>query len=235
MPPKAEIASEITSLLLNNNRCREDGELDRVLPGADGRPMVNDAFRHTRCNHCRTAWQRYNNLIGQHPLIVKSITAMFILGAGDLCGQGVEHLRGQTAASGGVDLPRMARFAIIGLFGAPWSHYYFYFLDHYLPPSPKPCSFRTLLKVAIDQGIQAPLLLAVMISSLSFMKGEGLPGMQQDLVSNYWSTLLANWKLWIPFSVVNIAFVKPTLRVLFVNCVFLVWTVVLSLMLNSSL
>jgi hypothetical protein len=159
---------------------------------------------------------------------------MFILGAGDLCGQGLEHVRSQSSASGNVDWPRLARFAALGFFGAPWSHYYFDYLDYYLPPSPNPCSIRTVLKVAIDQGIQAPLLLAIMICMLSIMKGGGWRDMKQDMSMNYWNALLANWKLWIPFSVINIAFVKPSLRVLFVNCVFLLWTVILSLMLNST-
>ena len=41
-------------------------------------------------------------------------------------------------------------------------------------------------------------------------------------------------KLWIPASIVNIAFVQPSLRVLFVNVVFFFWTIILSLMLNQS-
>jgi hypothetical protein len=41
-------------------------------------------------------------------------------------------------------------------------------------------------------------------------------------------------KLWLPASLVNIAFVKPMLRVLYVNVVFFFWTIILSIMLNSS-
>jgi hypothetical protein len=160
---------------------------------------------------------------------------MFILGGGDLCGQGVEHLRySQSPHASGVDWFRVSRFAAFGLFGAPWSHYYFHHLDYYLPPSDKPCTLQTAIKLAIDQGIQAPALLVIMICLLSLMKGEGIQGMKQDLVNSYMTALLANWKLWIPFSLVNMAFVKPAFRVLFVNCVFFIWTIILSLMLNTS-
>jgi hypothetical protein len=40
-------------------------------------------------------------------------------------------------------------------------------------------------------------------------------------------------KLWIPATIVNIAFVKPELRVLYDNVVFFAWTIVLSMILNS--
>jgi hypothetical protein len=40
-------------------------------------------------------------------------------------------------------------------------------------------------------------------------------------------------KLWIPATTVNIAFIKPTLRVLYDNLVFFIWTIFLSMMLND--
>lgn len=41
-------------------------------------------------------------------------------------------------------------------------------------------------------------------------------------------------KLWIPASLINMSFVKPSLRVLYVNVIFFVWTIILSIMLNST-
>lgn len=72
-----------------------------------------------------------------------------------------------------------------------------------------------------------------MICALSLMKAEGVDGMKKDMSSNYWTSLLANWKLWLPASLINLAFVKPELRVLYVNVVFFFWTIVLSIILNS--
>jgi hypothetical protein len=45
--------------------------------------------------------------------------------------------------------------------------------------------------------------------------------------------LMNTGKLWIPATVINIAFVKPDLRVLYDNLIFLVWTVYLSMILND--
>jgi peroxisomal membrane protein 2 len=121
----------------------------------------------------------------------------------------------------------------MGLLGAPWSHYYFQFLDECLPPTPEPFTKTTLLKVFIDQFIQAPLLLLVMICSLSLMKFEGPQVVEKDLVESFWPGLIANWKLWITASLVNLAFVKPELRVLYTNMIFFVWVIILSIILNT--
>ena len=63
---------------------------------------------------------------------------------------------------------------------------------------------------------------------------EGIEGVKHDMSINYRVSLFANWKLWVPASLVNMAFVKPELRVLYVNVVFFFWTIILSLILNSG-
>lgn len=179
------------------------------------------------------SWDEYNEQLDKNPLFVKCITAFFVLGLGDLCGQGVEHLRGSNEMEH-VDWIRAIRFGMFGLVGAPWAHYYFYFLDAWLPPTEKPFTWTTFFKLLIDQGLQAPALLAIMISALAILKGEGWEGVEKDMSDNYWTALIANWKLWIPASLINLAFVKPSLRVLYVNVVFFVWTIILSVMLNEN-
>mmetsp|Transcript_5377 Transcript_5377/g.7030 ORF Transcript_5377/g.7030 Transcript_5377/m.7030 type:complete len:255 (+) Transcript_5377:111-875(+) len=179
------------------------------------------------------SWKEYNKNLDKNPLLLKCVTAFFVLGLGDLCGQGVEHLLGTSIAEGGVDWIRAVRFGLFGLVGAPWAHYYFYYLDYYLPPTENPFSLVTALKLFIDQGLQAPALLALIISALAILEGDGFEGVKQDMTESYWDALIANWKLWIPASLINLCFVKPSLRVLYVNVVFFIWTIILSVMLNE--
>lgn len=136
------------------------------------------------------SWNNYTTILEKHPLLTKGITAFFLLGLGDLCGQGVEHVRG--TATEGVDWPRTARFGVFGLLGAPWAHYYFYYLDLYLPPTPQPWTRTTLVKLLIDQGVQAPLLLAFIICALSIMRGEGIDGAILEMKETYVGALYAN-------------------------------------------
>lgn len=142
-------------------------------------------------DHVKNHWNNYVDIVERRPLLTKSITATIILGGADLCAQGLEHVRG-TSDNTGVDWPRAARFAAFGLFGAPWSHFYFHWLDTCIPPSNQPCSSTILLKVFIDQFIQAPILLAVMISMLSLMKGEGIEGVKTDMRDSFVDALIAN-------------------------------------------
>jgi hypothetical protein len=51
------------------------------------------------------------------------------------------------------------------------------------------------VKVAIDQFIQAPALLALIISGMSIMQGKGIDGMKLDMRHEYVSTLIKNCEL----------------------------------------
>ena len=48
-------------------------------------------------------WKKYNVILEKHPLLVKSITAFFILGGGDLMAQCVEHIQGIAPFDSGID------------------------------------------------------------------------------------------------------------------------------------
>jgi peroxisomal membrane protein 2 len=153
----------------------------------------------------RNAFQWYANLLHRHPLVVKAITAFFILGLGDAAAQGVEHWQitatatatadataATTTATTSLDWWRTIRFGSFGLLGAPWAHYYFLFLDTFFPPTEKPFTSTTAIKLFIDQGLQAPSLLAFIIAALAILKGTGFHGVIVDLQAHYINTLIAN-------------------------------------------
>jgi hypothetical protein len=170
-----------------------------VGDGGDGAQNANSATPSDGLSSSRSEaswWAAYVDAVESHPLLTKSITAAVILGAADLTAQFVEYLRGESTLEGNVapDWPRTLRFAVMGLIGAPWSHYYFYWLDRYYPPTAEPWTKVTALKVCVDQFIQAPLLLAFMIAALSLMKGLGLIGVKHDLQHTFLDALIANCK-----------------------------------------
>jgi hypothetical protein len=113
-------------------------------------------------------WNAYYEALIRRPLLVKSITAFLLMVLADLSAQGVEHLRGiyhqhhlhhdaivadvvvVVDGSGGgtgpivlVDWLRSLRFGVFGLIGAPWTHYYYYWLDTFLPPTHQPWTWTT--------------------------------------------------------------------------------------------
>jgi len=181
-------------------------------------------------------WDNYNLALESHPLIVKSVTAGVILGSADLVGQAVESYRkGNTEEQASVDILRALRFATFGLvLQAPWNHFYYLLLDGQIPPTEEPFTVTNGLKVFIDQFIQAPIFTVLIFVFLGILEGKSQQAIQDQLKNDYKETILANWKLWVPATVINIGFVPPILRVLYLNCVFFFWSIYLSLVLNKK-
>lgn len=188
------------------------------------------------------AWSSYLTALEADPLLVKSITAGVILGAADLSGQAIQQaiandddsVSGGKSDSNSVDFARFARFAFFGfILQAPWNHFYYLLLDGALPPTDDPLTATTGIKVAIDQFVQAPIFTVLIFGFLGVLEGKTIDEIKKQLDDDYVDTMLANWKLWVPATAVNIAFCPPILRVLFLNCVFFFWSIFLSLKLNK--
>jgi hypothetical protein len=179
------------------------------------------------------AWNAYNEALEANPLLVKSVTAGIILGAADMTGQTFEN--SQSEAEKTIDVARVARFAFFGLvLQAPWNHFYYLLLDGALPPTPEPFTATTGIKVFIDQFVQAPIFTVLIFFFLGILEGKSVDEVKKQLDSDYKDTMVANWKLWVPATAVNIAFCPPALRVLFLNGVFFFWSIFLSLKLNGT-
>ncbi|KAL7562196.1 hypothetical protein ACA910_013453 [Epithemia clementina (nom. ined.)] len=187
-------------------------------------------------------WTSYNAALEESPLLVKSVTAAVILGTGDLAGQALEAVRGgndstndATQKDGFVDVARALRFAVFGLvLQAPWNHFYYLLLDGAIPPTEEPFTSTNFVKVVIDQFVQAPIFTVLIFVFLGILEGKQLESIQKQLETDYKETIVANWKLWVPATVVNIGFVPPILRVLYLNCVFFFWSIYLSLVINKK-
>lgn len=181
------------------------------------------------------AWNSYNVALETDPLITKSITAGVILGAADVAGQALENKDSSDGEESSFDVARAARFAFFGfILQAPWNHFYYSLLDGALPPTEDPFTSTTAIKTFIDQFIQAPIFTVLIFAFLGFLEGKSAEQIKSQLENDYTDTMLANWKLWVPATVVNIAFCPPILRVLFLNVIFFFWSIFLSLKLNAD-
>lgn len=179
------------------------------------------------------AWTSYNTALEEQPLLTKSVTAGVILGAADLAGQAIESRKKNEEVD--IDVARFLRFAFFGfILQAPWNHFYYLLLDGALPPTEDPFTVTTGVKVIIDQFVQAPIFTILIFYFLGLLEGKSMEGVKDQLNRDYKDTMLANWKLWLPATVVNIAFCPPIFRVLFLNCVFFFWSIFLSLKLNND-
>jgi hypothetical protein len=139
------------------------------------------------------AWDTYNAALKSDPLIVKSMTSFVILGAADFAGQALEKVQSGSTDKKDVDLLRAARFAIFGLvLVAPWSHFYYLLLDGQIPPTEEPFSNTNIVKVCIDQFIQAPIFVVCNFLFLGALEGKGLEDIKKQLKDDYPETIVAN-------------------------------------------
>ena len=92
----------------------------------------------------------------------------------------------------------------------------------------------TALKVAIDQGLQAPVFTALIFVFFAVIEGRGVDAGVSQVKDELAPTLLKNWLIFLPATVVNLGFVPLELRVLFINVVFFFWVIILSPLINET-
>jgi len=179
----------------------------------------------------RGLWTSYLSALESAPLVTKSITAGVIIGAGDCTAQLIENR--QTESS--FDWLRALRWAVFGLvLQGPWNHFFYLLLDGALPPTPDPFTLRTLEKVGIDQVVQAPIYTVIILAFFAVVEGKGLGYAKTQVSNELGGILIKNWSVFLPATVINIAYCPPELRVLFLNCVFFGWVIYLSLLINGA-
>jgi hypothetical protein len=87
---------------------------------------------------------------------------------------------------------------------------------------------QTVSRTFVDQFLFTPVFITTFFSVNGILDGKSSEQIQSKLNADFKSTLVANWKLWIPVQVLNFTFIPPDLRLLFVNSVATIWNSFLS-------
>lgn len=224
-----------------NEQREDDGEPARMhVPvrhmSIDEHSPLMGSLQHQRQkpakSSCLRFWKMYQSWLESRPMLTKCVTAAILVGCGDLAGETIELW---THAASSLNLWRILSFTLMGLLlQAPITHYYYLVLDAKLPPTLSPWTSTTFIKLAIDQLVFAPCFTALVFLFLGFCEGDSVSQILDHMQRDYWTTMVANWKLWVPAVFVNLAFCPPELRVLYCNLVFFVWSICLSLLLNAQ-
>lgn len=132
-----------------------------------------------------------------------------------------------------LELIRTGRFFLIGLvWDGPLLSWWYRTLSRALPSASKP---TTILKVALDQGVFIPGMLAsflVLNGALQRMDGQDIKNILQR---DYFQLLLANYQLWPLAMAFNFYLMPLRHQVLFTNSVSLAWNTYLSWKANKKL
>lgn len=161
----------------------------------------------------------YLNLLEKYPVATKAVTSALLTFVGDLICQ----LAIDQAPS--LDIKRTFLFTLLGLvLVGPTLHFWYLYLSKLVT---MPGASGAFCRLLVDQFIFAPVFIGVFLSSLLTLEGRPsqiVPKLQQE----WFSSVLANWQLWIPFQFFNFRFVPQQFQVLAANVIALIWNVILS-------
>lgn len=161
----------------------------------------------------------YMGLLQKYPVLTKAVTSALLTFVGDLvCQLAIDQVTT-------VDLKRIFIFTFLGLaLVGPTLHFWYLYLSKLVTMSGASGAF---LRLIVDQFIFAPIFIGVFLSTLVTLEGrpsEVIPKLQQE----WFSSVIANWQLWIPFQFLNFRFVPQQFQVLAANFIAVVWNVILS-------
>eukprot|EP00198_Chlamydomonas_reinhardtii_P004766 XP_001694102.1 predicted protein [Chlamydomonas reinhardtii] len=195
----------------------------------------------------------YNAWLEESPLMCKIVTGNFFTVAGDMlaqlaCGGGggghgaPEAVEPEAATAAGaaadgrrrVDWARTARLCTeTSLVGTPLAHFWFNLLDARILPDDPHCPAAVLSKMLLDQVLFAPLGLALFFVVIKLLEGRP-QDISRSLKTSYVKSLFGGYLLWPAAGLLNFALLPNEYRLLFNNCVNIIWTCFLSIMSSSE-
>ncbi|XP_061344534.1 uncharacterized protein LOC133290470 [Gastrolobium bilobum] len=161
----------------------------------------------------------YLALLGKYPVPVKALTSAILTLIGDLiCQLVIDKVQS-------VNFKRTFLFTLLGfVLVGPTLHFWYLYLSKLVT---LPGASGALLRLVLDQFLFSPIFIGVFLATLVTLEGgpsQAVPKLKQE----WFSAVLANWQLWIPFQFLNFRFVPQQFQVLAANVIALVWNVILS-------
>ena len=169
-------------------------------------------------------WALYLGLLESNPLATKCFTSGILNAAGDLFAQ----FMFENAAEKGTDWRRAGVFTFLGaVLVGPALHLWYGSLSKIVAATGATGTAAAGVSLALDQLAFAPCFLAVFIASLFTIEGNAdavVPKLKQD----WGTTVVNNWKVWVPFQFLNFRFVPVNLQVGAANVIALAWNTYMS-------
>ncbi|KAF7985762.1 hypothetical protein HWV62_365 [Athelia sp. TMB] len=167
----------------------------------------------------------YNAALIRRPYAASMATSAVLFGGGDLIAQQAIEKKGLQAHD--VRNPsgiwaRTARLTFYGgVFFGPAMTKWYQILNRIKFPNP---TKATIYRVALDQGVLTPGVVAFFFTSMTFLEGKGVNEAKERLEKAYQPTLLRNWCVFVPTQIINFALVPHHLRFVVVSVVSLFWS-----------
>lgn len=202
----------------------------------EGSSLVTPRTKRTRKSRVRrttvsTLLSEYESILNQSPMLVKSLTSLFGFGVADVVAQGLSTSTNTDSRSSPIfDGARTLRFAAFGFFlYGPTSSVWYSSLDTYILPENPTSGLAVASKVFADQVLWAPVLISSLFAfDLAFdTSGTTKPTLSKKIENDLFSALKVNWSFWPMFHLFSFRFVPTEDRILYINCVQVLFNVFL--------
>ncbi|KAL7142181.1 hypothetical protein ABFS83_08G106800 [Erythranthe nasuta] len=173
------------------------------------------------------SWNAYEETLKTHPVLSKMAISGIVYSMGDWIAQCYE---GKPLFD--IDRTRMFRSGLVGftLHGS-LSHYYYQFCEVLFPYKGW---WVVPVKVAFDQTVWSAVWNSIYFVVLALLRFESPVVIFNELRATFWPLLTAGWKLW-PFAhVITYGVVPVEQRLLWVDCIELIWVTILSTYSNEK-
>mmetsp|Transcript_3516 Transcript_3516/g.5874 ORF Transcript_3516/g.5874 Transcript_3516/m.5874 type:complete len:378 (+) Transcript_3516:222-1355(+) len=169
-------------------------------------------------------WASYESALAEKPIITKTFINVVIYSLGDWLAQTVFQQKNVLD----YDASRTLRNGFIGLCFGPLVHMYYEWSDHILPVEDG--LMNRVKKVFMDQTLYLTVKCSIYIAAVGLLQGDDLKTVKENVEQRIGPICFTAWKFWPLVHCVTYGVIPGRHRMLWVNCVDLVWNAILASM-----
>jgi len=159
---------------------------------------------------------------GKHLLVTNILSSGGFFVLGDAIQQRLEMTQNPGRK---FDFKRTFRLGVVGLTQGPPHHYWYIYLDKFLPGK----SYGVVMKkILADQIFAAPFFAVTFIFGAGLLEGNTIKSCWSEFKAKFPTIYLFDWVIWPPSQAVNFLLVPTQFRVLYVNGITVLWDIFLS-------
>jgi protein Mpv17 len=167
-------------------------------------------------------WSSYESSLEDNPIYTKTLINVIIYVLGDWLSQTLFQKKNVLD----FDAMRTIRNGFIGLCFGPLVHEYYQFSDAILPVEGG--MFNRIQKIIMDQSIYLVVKCSIYIMAIGLLQGDSISVSWNNVKSKIKGICFTAWKFWPFVHLVTYNVIPARHRILWVNCVDLVWNAILA-------
>lgn len=167
-------------------------------------------------------WRSYEDSLSESPIFTKTAINVIIYLLGDWLSQTLFQKRNVLD----FDALRTMRNGLIGLCFGPLVHEYYEFSDKILPVD---VGINRVYKIFMDQTIYLSVKCSIYIMAVGVLNGSTFDEAKENVKEKIIPIMFTAWRFWPLVHCVTYGFIPARHRILWVNCVDLVWNAILAL------